>query len=130
MTKNDELRETSFDREIRASLRDGRAPRAWVEDALAVPSRAVVARPARPVSLLSVLAPHLLGLVLLGSLLVALFLVPGLRAGVSEAFDLPGIPWVGEALRPVDVSALLGTLAVVTVIGLGAGGFSPLRRRR
>jgi len=129
MSRDDELRDTSFDREIRAALRGDRAPRGWVQDALAVPSRVAPAPSAPRVPLVALLAPHLLGLGLLVGLIAAIVLLPGLRSGLADGFRLPDLSWIGEALRPVDGVAAFLTLAVVAVVGIGAGGMSLSRRR-
>jgi len=129
MSRDKELRDTNFDREIRAALSGDRAPRAWVEEALAVPSHVAPAPSAPRVPLVALLAPHLLGLGLLAALIAAIVFLPGLRVGLADGFRPPDLSWIAEALRPVDGLAVLFTLAVVAVVGIGAGGMSLSRRR-
>jgi hypothetical protein len=129
MTRDDELHDERFDRELRAALRADRAPRAWVESALAVPARTASAPVAPRTSLFALLVPHLLGLGLLVALLAALLLRPELGTGWTGSLHLPSFAWLEEAITPLNGAAALLTLLVGMVIAFGAGGFSRPGRR-
>ena len=129
--------EDAFERSLRAALGRGRAPRVWVEEALAQAARvgplpAPVA-PRREASLVGVLLPHLLGLLLLGGFLAALLLRPDRGAPLAET--LAGLvrglalPHPGITLLPALLGTALLALALVLVLGLAAGGFARAGRR-
>jgi hypothetical protein len=129
MTRDDSLHDERFDRDLRTALRGDRAPRAWVEDALAVPAQTTSAPAAPRTSLFALLVPHLLGLGLLVALLTALLLRPELGTGLTGNLHLPSFTWLERSITPLNGAAALFTLLVGMVIAFGAGGFSRPGRR-
>jgi hypothetical protein len=131
-----ELRDETLARSLRAALSEERAPRAWVEAAMALPGRPGVSpRPVpRHTPRLVVVFPHLCGLALLVGLGLAMFFAPDRMRLAWETIQ-PVLPrgvsagWLPGGIAPEHVTAALLTPVLFFVLYQGAQGFPVLRRR-
>lgn len=130
-----EIRDETLARGLRAAMASERAPRSWVEQALAVTERNRIRATVRRESKLVLIFPHLCGLVLLMGLALAMALAPH-RLAPAWAFVRSMFPrnfsldWMPVGIPPQVVVAALLTPLLLFLIFQGAQGFPAFRTRR
>jgi len=128
--KDGDIRDEVLASKLRDALLSERAPEAWVQVALQVPSHEVVLDAPRRVSPLLGIIPHLSGLALLLGLIAAVFFRPEALGSIGNLLkaSLPSVPLLFEGVSPSLLLAMLSTPVLIYVLYQGSRGFPILHR--